>query len=288
MRPADPALLAYLADMRARADKRLLMADCFTFTLLSGLILAYTDADVPIALNGTTYSADSVLVDGLRYRCTTGLDVDQQRITVSARPTDTVGGVPVLVALREGVFDGCTIRRDRAFLTAWDAPPIGGVTLFTGRLASVDQVGRTSATLTVASELTLLDIDLPRNVWQPTCNHTLYDTGCRLVRQAYASAGAVGDGASTTFIPWAGASEALTQGTVTFTSGGNSGVSATIKLADAAGLILTYPLPTLPAAGDSFTAYQGCDHTLATCRSKFANEANFRGFPFVPTPEAAF
>lgn len=288
MRPADPALVAYLAAMRGRADKRLLMADCFTFTLLSGLILAYTDADVPIALNGTTYSADSVLVDGLRYRCTTGLDVDQQRITVSARPSNTVGGVPFLVALREGVFDGCTIRRDRAFLTAWDAPPIGGVTLFTGRLASVDQVGRTSATLTVASELTLLDIDLPRNVWQPTCNHTLYDTGCRLVRQAYASVGAVGDGASTTFIPWAGASEALTQGTVTFTSGGNTGVSATIKLADATGLILTYPLPALPAPGDSFTAYQGCDHTLATCRSKFANEANFRGFPFVPTPEAAF
>ncbi len=217
-------------------------------------------------------------MDGLRYRCTTGLDVDQQRITVSARPSDTVGGVPFFVALREGVFDGCTVRRDRAFLTAWDAPPIGGVTLFTGRLASVDQVGRTSATLTVASELTLLDVDLPRNVWQPTCNHTLYDTGCRLVRQAYASAGAVGDGASTTFIPWAGASEALTQGTVTFTSGGNSGVSATIKLADAAGLTLTYPLPAMPAPGDSFTAYQGCDHTLATCRSKFANEANFRGF----------
>ncbi len=78
------------------------------------------------------------------------------------------------------------------------------------------------------------------------------------------------------------------QGTVTFTSGGNNGASATIKLADAAGLTLTYPLPALPATGDSFTAYQGCGHTLATCRSKFANEANFRSFSFVPTPEAAF
>ena len=288
MRPADPGLVAYLAETRAQPDKRRLMADCFTFTLLSGLILAYTDADVPILLNGTIYRAESVLVDGLRYRCTTGLDVDQQRITVSARPTDTVGGVLFLVALREGVLDGCTIRRDRAFLAAWGAPPIGGVTLFTGRQGSVDQVGRTFATLTVASELTLLDIDLPRNVWQPTCNHTLYDTGCRLVRPAYASTGAVRDGASTTFIPWACASEALTQGTVTFPAGSNNGVSATIKLADATGLTLTYPLPALPAAGDSFTAYQGCDHTLATCRSKFANEGNFRGFPFVPTPEAAF
>jgi hypothetical protein len=71
------------------------------------------------------YSADSVLVEGLRYCCTTGLDVDQQLITVSARPTDAVGGVPFLVALREGVFDGCTIRGDRAFLTAWEAPLLG-------------------------------------------------------------------------------------------------------------------------------------------------------------------
>lgn len=63
---------------------------------------------------------------------------------------------------------------------------------------------------------------------------------------------------------------------------------ATIKLADATGLTLTFPLPALPAPGDTFTAYQGCDYTLATCRSKFANEANFRGFPFVPAPEAAF
>ena len=77
-----------------------------------------TRARLPLAVD-----AAGISVDGLRYRCTTGLDVDQQRITVSARPTDTVGGVPFLVALREGVFDGCTIRRDRAFLTAWDAPP---------------------------------------------------------------------------------------------------------------------------------------------------------------------
>ncbi|MHB2206399.1 phage BR0599 family protein [Methylobacterium sp. CM6257] len=44
----------------------------------------------------------------------------------------------------------------------------------------------------------------------------------------------------------------------------------------------------LQAPGDIFTACQGCDHTLAAYRSKFANETNFRGFPRVPTPEVAF
>ena len=53
-------------------------------------------------------------------------------------------------------------------------------------------------------------------------------------------------------------------------------------------LTLNYPLYTAPAAGDAFTAYQGCDHRLATCQTQFANQANFRGFPFTPPPTVAF
>jgi hypothetical protein len=44
-------------------------------------------------------------------------------------------------------------------------------------------------------------------------------------------------------------------------------------------------LPNAPCVGDAFTAAQGCDHTLATCQSKFANQARFRGFPYVPPPQ---
>ncbi|MFQ8433709.1 phage BR0599 family protein [Amaricoccus sp. W119] len=34
--------------------------------------------------------------------------------------------------------------------------------------------------------------------------------------------------------------------------------------------------------GDGFTLVAGCDKTAATCASKFANIANFRGFPHIP------
>lgn len=43
--------------------------------------------------------------------------------------------------------------------------------------------------------------------------------------------------------------------------------------------------PSIPdlAGGESFDAYAGCDHTIATCRSgKFNNRANFRGQPNIP------
>ncbi len=288
MRTASPALVAFLAALRAQHDAPVLMADCFTLTLRTGTILTYTNADVPVVLNGATFGADSILIDGLQYKCAVGLDVDKQKVTISARPTDTIGGIPFLQAIRNGLLDGCAVQRDRAFLTTWGAAPVGSVTLFKGRVSTIDGVGRTTAAITVASDLVLLDIDMPRNLYQPACNHVLFDGGCGLVKNAFGAAGVVGAGAGPTLVPWTAASPAYAQGTITFTSGANTGVTANIKGASAAALTLSYPLRNVPAAGDGFTAYQGCDHTLATCRAKFNNGANFRGFPFVPVPETAY
>ena len=39
-----------------------------------------------------------------------------------------------------------------------------------------------------------------------------------------------------------------------------------------------YPI----AAGDGFTVTAGCDKRNETCRDRFANIANFRGFPHMP------
>ena len=288
MRAASPALVAFLATIRAQRDAAVLMADCYTFTLRTGAVLTYTNADVPVVMGGATFLANSLMIDGLQYKCAAGLDVDKQKITVLARTTDTIGGIPFLQAIRNGVLDGCEVQRDRAFLTAWGTAPVGSVTLFKGRVSTVDSVGRTTAQITVASDLVLLDIDMPRNLYQPTCNHVLFDSGCSLVKNAWGSAGAVGSGATALIVPWAASSSAFAQGTITFTSGANTGVTANIKSATASALTLSYPLPNVPAAGDGFTAYQGCDHTLATCQAKFNNSGNFRGFPFVPVPETAF
>jgi uncharacterized phage protein (TIGR02218 family) len=288
MKSASSALVTYLNGVRAETDAPLLMADCFTFTLLTGLILTYTNADVPVALNGYTYLANSILVDGLHYKCAVGLDVDKQKITISALPTDTVGGVPFLEALRNGVFDGCEVKRERAFLSAWNTPPIGSVILFKGRFGSIDDVGRTTAEITVNSDVVLLDLNMPRNLYAPACVHVLYDSGCGLVKNAFGANGTVGTGPTNSVIPWSGASSVYVQGTLTFSSGINAGKSVTIKGASAGvSLTLAYPLVNAPAAGDAFTVYQGCDHRMSTCQSKFNNLANFRGFPFIPPPTFA-
>ena len=57
--------------------------------------------------------------------------------------------------------------------------------MFQGRVSTVDNVGRTQATLTVASDLVILDYDMPKNLFSPTCLHVLYDAGCGIVRGTF-------------------------------------------------------------------------------------------------------
>jgi uncharacterized phage protein (TIGR02218 family) len=289
MKTASTALVAFLNAARVSPDAPIAFADCFTFALSTGTVLTYTNVDQPILYNGFVFAANGPLVQGLKYKASVGLEVDKQQITIAARPTDLINGSPFLNALRDGVMDGAIVRRDRVFMTALGQTPVGGVTLFHGRVSTVDMVGRTSAALTIASDLVVLDYDMPRNVFSPTCLHTLYDTGCGIVRGTYASSGTVGASSTAILINFSGASASHAQGSIVFTSGANANVSATVKSVVAgAALNLIYPLPSPPATGDAFTVYAGCDHTRATCQSRFANLANFRGFPFVPPPQIAY
>jgi uncharacterized phage protein (TIGR02218 family) len=283
MRDASADVIAHLDELR-HSDAKAILADLYTFTLSSGLVLTYTSADLPVVWAGYIFLADSVLVDGLKFKCSAGLDVDQQQITICARQTDLVGGVPFLQALRNGIFDSCKIQRERAFLSSWAEPPIGTVILFKGRIGTVDRIGRTTAEVTVNSDLVLLDLEMPRNLYAPSCVHVLYDSGCGLIKNAFGTNGIVGDGSTNDTIQWTSASSAYQQGTVTFTSGINFGLTATIKSGTTGKLTLAYPFLNAPASGDSFVAYLGCDHTQTTCQFKFGNLANFRGFPYIPPP----
>jgi len=290
MKPASSALISYLNTARSNSDMPLVMADAFTFNLRSGLVLCYTNADVTFSYNGNTYLANSILVDGLKYKAAIGLEVDQQQITVAATSADTLtGGAPFLQALRDGSFDGCEIERDRVFFSdRVGGTAVGSVTLFKGRLGVIEEIGRTSAKLTVNSDLVLLDIDMPRNIYQPTCLHTLYDSGCTLVKNAFGTSGIVGSGSTASVIKWGGAGASFLQGSITFTSGANAGATATVgSVVAGTSLTLLYPLESAAAPGDGFTVYCGCDHTPGTCQSKFNNLVNFRGFPFVPAPQMA-
>lgn len=76
------------------------------------------------------------------------------------------------------------------------------------------------------------------------------------------------------------------RGRLTFTSGANDGRRLDVKSHRRLGSIViieTWQQAVSPVlAGDEFEVTAGCDKQFATCLSKFANQANFRGFPHMP------
>jgi uncharacterized phage protein (TIGR02218 family) len=289
MKQTTAAVTNLINAARAAPDAPIAFAECFTFITTTGTQYTWTNVDYPISYNGSTFLANGPLVSGLKYKGSVGLEVDKQQITIAARPTDLINGAPFLLALRDGAFDGAPVYRDRVFLTAPNGSVVGSVRLFQGRVSTVDNVGRTQATLTVASDLVILDYDMPRNLFSPTCLHVLYDAGCGVIRGTYSISGTAGAGSTSNTINFSGARAGDAQGSLVFTSGANANVRATVKSVNVGvAYNLMYPLPFAPATGDAFACAFGCDHTQATCQSKFNNLANFRGFPYVPPPELAY
>ena len=71
-------------------------------------------------------------------------------------------------------------------------------------------------------------------------------------------------------------------GLLTWTTGANANYRMEVK--SNVGLLRTLQqaMPNTIAIGDTYTITAGCDKLLATCKTKFSNVVNFRGFPNVP------
>lgn len=283
MKSASAALIALLSTQR-----QYFMADLYTFTLAGGTVLRFAAADTDIRVGATTFAGNGPLFSRGSTRVVLGIEVDSLDVTVAADDTHLVGGVPFLQAVTTGALDGALLTVERAFMAAWGDTSAGTIVLFSGRVAETT-ASRTEARLTVRSDLELLNIKMPRNLYQPGCVHTLFDAGCTLTKAAWAVATSTSAN-STANVLNCGLVQAagfFDLGTVTFTGGPNAGVSRTVKSYTPGVLALSYPLPKTPTLGDTFTAYPGCDKKQATCGTKFVNLGSFRGFPYVPVPETA-
>ncbi len=78
----------------------------------------------------------------------------------------------------------------------------------------------------------------------------------------------------------------FTHGRLQWTSGANAGREALVRAHRLQGAVarieLSAAMPQAPSTGDAFTVTAGCDRTFTTCREKFANAVNYRGFPHMP------
>jgi uncharacterized phage protein (TIGR02218 family) len=132
--------------------------------------------------------------------------------------------------------------------------------------------------------------------FQGSCDAALADARCRvdLEDPAYRGHGTitavVGDRGFTAAGLDGFASTWFALGTVEWTSGANVGRRMEVADHSVSGATVTIMMLEAPvrprAVGDTFVIRAGCDKRIETCRAKFANVLNFRGFPHIPGKDA--
>ena len=293
---------ALAALLNSTAAVELVWCDVFTITLVGGTVLRWSGTDIPVTINGTTWSLGPGIVRG-RLRRGRGISVDTLQVTLY--PGDiSIATSPLAQYIARGGFDNARLESIRAFKLASSVGWTGEVDDSTGRISGV-KPDREQVSLNVKSDTELFDVMVPREVYQPGCTNTLYDTACAVSRASRTLTGTTATGTDINRIQFTinptGAVNTATVadkyyalGVIKFTSGACAGVARTIKrhqgqvtpgVLPAQVITVLQPLPAEVASGDAFEIYPGCDKTKATCEAKFSNLIRFRGHPYIPAPE---
>lgn len=266
-----------------------LMADLYTITLASGQVLRYSGGDMDISWDNNLFVRGPNIERGAT-RIVIGLEVDTNELTITAGDGHVLDGLPFVQAVAGGSLDGAHVDIDRAFFTSWQAPVMGTVNIFSGRVSTIPSVTRTTAQVELRSHLELLDTQMPAVVYEAACTRTEYTPGCGANKAAVTVSGSVSSTSGNGGYLQSGLTQPqgwFDMGALTFTSGPNAGLTRTVKTYGSGLFRFALRLPYPPQAGDTFTAYPGCPKTQAACKDKFDNLIHFRGYPYVPPAETA-
>lgn len=250
-------------------------ARCWTLTRRDGATLGFTDHDRDLVFGGVTHRAASGM-SASAAQAAIGLGVDDLEVVGAL---DEAGLTDADLA--RGAYDGAEVE-----LTLVDWSDVSSrVLLFRGALGEVARErGRFTAELRGLTHA----LAQPRGrIYQRACDAALGDTRCGvdLALAVHKAEGVV----TAVTAPRAFEAAALgprgsvfARGRLVWTSGANAGAATEVRAQGGAVAELA-EAPAAPIApGDAFSVTAGCDKSFATCRDRFANALNFRGFPQMP------
>ena len=278
MKSLSPALQAHLDEGTTT------LCWCWKITRADGAVFGFTDHDRTLYLIGTEFEPESGLTAS-EVRSGSDLSVDAQDaqgVLTSDRITET------------DILDG---RWDNAEVELWRvnwADTSQRVLMRRGVIGQIRR-GRLAFVAEMRSQAHVLGQTVGR-MFQATCDATLGDARCRVNLDApsFKGTGSVIDMLRDRAFTASGlggfAAGWFAFGTVTWTSGVNAGRQAEVlshDLVDGIAILTLLEAPVRPIVGsDAFVIRAGCDKRIATCAAKFANVANFRGFPHIPGQDA--
>ncbi len=274
MRALDPAFKSHL-DTGATT-----LATCWRVERRDGVVFGFTDHDRTLVFAGTSYEPEAG-ASGSAITSSADLAIDNSEIE-GALSSDHLRAEE----LAAGRFDGATVELWRVNWTA----PDERLLLKTGVIGEV-----TRENLAFTAEIRGLSHVLDQTVgrlYQRNCDAVLGDARCGVdlsdpqlrtsatVVQVVDEQKFIADGFAGFEDNW------FALGLCSWTSGANAGGSAHIKT-QAVGVTGTAIELWLPAGaaitiGDTFETTAGCDKRFETCRDKFDNVVNFRGFHLMP------
>lgn len=260
------------------------LAWCWRITRADGVVYGFTDHDRPLAFDATLFESESGLIPS-EIRTGSDLAVDAQDaegVLTSDRITET------------DILDG---RWDNAQVEVWRVnwqDPAQRVMMRRGAIGQIRR-GRLAFVAEMRSLAHVLGQTAGRS-FQYACDAALGDARCRVdldlpdYRASGMLAGLTSARAFVTPSLAAYASGWFAGGVIAWLSGANAGRRAEVmrhELGPSTATITLLEVPVRPLApGDTFVIRAGCDKQIATCASKFANVANFRGFPHIPGQDA--
>ncbi|MBB5703703.1 putative phage protein (TIGR02218 family) [Ochrobactrum daejeonense] len=256
---------------------------CFAWLIRrsDGMVLGFTDHDRALSVDGVACEPLTGL-NSSEASTTLGLSVaggEVEGALSSARISD--------IDIEQGRYDGASIE---VYLVNWSAPEqhmllrrwTAGRISRSGSRFVMELKGAAAAFDAVRGRRVLrnCDADFGDSRCAVPVADPRYFADCTVLAAVGGELTAVGlDG----FAPgW------FAEGRLTWTSGPNSGW--TVRVVSHAGPVLKLAEPpVMPvSAGDGFRVIAGCDKGFATCKAKFSNHLNFRGFPHLPGNDAAF
>ena len=249
-------------------------------TRKDGVVLGFTDHDRDIVFDGVTFEAATGLLAS-EASAETGMVTGGMEVAgalISDRLSET--------ELAAGAFDHAKIE---TFLVNWSLPEERLLL----RVGHIGEVLREDGAFRVEIRGLAAGLDEPQGrVFRAPCDADLGDQRCQvdLDAPAYRGSGAVVaafDGRRFTISGLEGFAVGwFERGTLTWTSGANTGRRAVVKAQrDVVGVPTIELWNAMTGAiepGDAFTVTAGCDKRFDTCREKFGNRLNFRGFPHMP------
>ncbi|MDA7429835.1 DUF2163 domain-containing protein [Primorskyibacter aestuariivivens] len=252
----------------------------WAITRADGTEMGFTDHDRDLSFEGLAFCADTGL-SAMALQQGTGLAVDNTE-AVGALSDAAITEADILA----GRFDGAGVR---AWLVNW-ADVAQRQLLFRGTIGEMRRVdGAFQAELRGLSEA--LNRPFGR-VYQAPCTAVLGDASCKfdLDQPGYHWEGPVlaVEETSTVTLDGDGAFEPgwFQRGRLEVLSGAAHGRYGAIKrdvpVAEGREIELWEPLRAQVAVGDVVRITAGCDKRMETCRLKFNNLLNFRGFPDLP------